>query len=49
VDGWKIEVYPDVRDYLQHCTPLASIRLAQHISDFLYEFDAGSYPELIEA
>jgi hypothetical protein len=48
VDGWNAEVYPDVQDYLKHCTSLASIRLAQHISDFLYEFDAGSYPELVE-
>jgi hypothetical protein len=48
VDGGNLEVYLNVDNYLALCKPLVSIKLPEYFTDFVYEFDCGLYPALID-
>jgi hypothetical protein len=50
VDGQHVEVYRDVPNYLGIGMepPLCQVKLAQHFTGFVIEFDAGKYPSLID-
>src|SRR5258708_35097441 len=50
VDGNYVEVYSDVPNYLGIGMepPLCRVKLPEHFTDFVCEFDAGRYPSLID-
>jgi hypothetical protein len=50
VGGHHVEVYRDLPNYLGIGMepPLCRVKLPQRFIDFVYEFDAGRYPSLID-